>query len=171
VSAAADLLQRLSDIGATVRPAGDKLVIRAGLRPVPADLVKRLRVGKADVLAALVSPALLRDAPWWHREFLVRKLGWLTGNRTVIEAEGLAFQQLVLEWHRQYGTRFAGWQCAGCGEPIGGLGSIDFQDGNRVHFDEERACLIRFGRHWRGTATQALIAMGLRPPTGRTFDD
>jgi len=36
-------------------------------------------------------------------------------------------------------------------------------DGNRVHLDDID-CLIRYGQHWRGEATQALLAIGLQPP-------
>jgi hypothetical protein len=61
MSASAELLRRLSEIGATVSPAGDKLVVRAGTTPVPAELVKHLRAAKAEVLAALMPPSGQRD--------------------------------------------------------------------------------------------------------------
>jgi hypothetical protein len=41
-------------------------------------------------------------------------------------------------------------------------------DGNRVHLDDAHGldCVIRYGERWRGAATRALVAMGLRPPEG-----
>jgi hypothetical protein len=51
VSTVNDLLDRLTEIGATIRPAGDHLILRAGSRPVPAELVKRIHEAKAEVLA------------------------------------------------------------------------------------------------------------------------
>jgi hypothetical protein len=42
MSAARDLLERLAEIGATLEPTGDHLILRAGATPVPAELVRRL---------------------------------------------------------------------------------------------------------------------------------
>jgi hypothetical protein len=53
MSAARDLLEDLAAIGATIRPAGDRLIIRAGAAPVPAGLVNRARRAKAELLATL----------------------------------------------------------------------------------------------------------------------
>ena len=39
-------------------------------------------------------------------------------------------------------------------------------DENRVHFDEERECLVSFGRRWRGEAVAGLQALGFEPPAG-----
>ena len=58
------------------------------------------------------------------------------------------------------------WQCAGCGEPIGGLAALDLGYDGRVHFDR-LDCVIRYGQRWRKTATQALAAMGLHAPLGQ----
>ncbi len=53
---APELLDRFAEIGASVRPGGeDRLVVRAGARPVPAALVRQLREAKAQILAALAS--------------------------------------------------------------------------------------------------------------------
>jgi hypothetical protein len=167
MSAAVDLLDRLADIGAKVQAVGNQLLVQAGPNPIPGQLVLGLREAKAEVLAALA--ALERDADlvespvWWRREFTVRTLGRMLGNRSLEEAERLAFEYLIVEWHRRHCQRVPEWQCAGCGNPIGGLASLDFQDGNRVHFDE-LDCLIRYGERWRGAATRALVAMGLQPP-------
>jgi hypothetical protein len=55
------------------------------------------------------------------------------------------------------------WQCAGCGEPIGGLPALDLGNGNRAHL-ERLDCVIRYGVRWRGAATRALAGMGLQAP-------
>jgi hypothetical protein len=163
MSGAVELLRRLSEIGATVNPAGDKLVVRAGARPVPAELVKHLRAAKAEVLAALTPATGGRDAAWWRRELTVRTL--VLGERSRGEAERLAFDHLVLEWHRDHGARVPEWQCAGCGKPIGGPEVLALADGNRVHF-QALDCLLRYGERWRAAATAALRAFGLHPSEG-----
>ena len=92
MTAVAELLRRLSDIGASIHLAGDNLILRTGTRPVPAELVRRLRADKAEVLVALSAPPKPHASAWWRREFTVRTLDRLLGNRTLSEAERLAFQ-------------------------------------------------------------------------------
>ena len=57
MSAARDLLSDLAVIGATIRPAGDRLVLRAGNVAIPAGLVSRIRRAKPELLAALMAEA------------------------------------------------------------------------------------------------------------------
>jgi hypothetical protein len=54
MSTARDLLDDLAMIGATVEPAGDRLILRAGLTAIPATLVNRVREAKADLMTSLV---------------------------------------------------------------------------------------------------------------------
>jgi hypothetical protein len=63
-------------------------------------------------------------------------------------------------------SKVAGLACAGCDEPIGGLSALLLAEETRVHFGEERECLIRFGRRWRGEAVARLRVLGLDPPEG-----
>jgi hypothetical protein len=106
------------------------------------------------------------EAAWWRREFLVRTIAReLTGARSRPKAEQLAFEDLVAKWHHRNGVRVDDWQCAGCDGPIGGLCALALADGNRVHF-ETSDCLLRYGDRWRGVATRALFAIGLKPPVG-----
>jgi hypothetical protein len=59
-----DLLDDLAGIGATIEPAGDRLVLRAGPIAIPATLVGRIRQAKRELMAALVARkdcAALRD--------------------------------------------------------------------------------------------------------------
>jgi len=168
VSAVRDLLDRLAEIGATLEPT----VLRAGATPVPAELVRRLRQSKRALLEELnparcsANPAnqdKTADAAWWRDRYaaLVR---WFQVDRRWVEAEAIAYGELLDEWHKSRGRRWPVWQCAGCDEPIGGLSALLLADENRVHFDEERECLIRFGRRWRGEAVAGLQALGFEPP-------
>jgi hypothetical protein len=160
MSSAQELIYRLVEIGATIEAADARLIIRAGERPVPGELVRRIRDSKAEVLAAL-SPG------WWRREFVVRTIDReLDGFRSHDAAARLAWGELECRWHGLHGERIAVWQCAGCGEPIGGLPALNLSDSNRVHV-EKLDCLMRFGERWRGEARRALVVMGLQPPAGR----
>ena len=79
------------------------------------------------------------------------------------EARRPAWGDVENEWHELHGRRWPAWQCAGCNAPVGGSQALNLPDGNRVHF-EPIDCLIRFGKRWRGDASEALVALGLEPP-------
>jgi hypothetical protein len=53
MNVARDLLDDLAIIGATVEPAGDRLILRAGSNAIPATVVNRVREAKADLIAML----------------------------------------------------------------------------------------------------------------------
>jgi hypothetical protein len=64
LSAAGDVLHELEAIGATIEPAGDRLVLRAGPKPVPVSVIRRVRGAKAELLALLtVTPGFARVVP------------------------------------------------------------------------------------------------------------
>jgi len=67
MNSAEKLIDRLVEVGAKVEAANGRLVVRAGARPVPGELVRLLREAKAEVLATL-SPG------WWRRQFVVRTI-------------------------------------------------------------------------------------------------
>ena len=50
-----NLLDDLTGIGATIEPAGDRLILRAGPTAIPATLVSRIRRAKLELMAALVA--------------------------------------------------------------------------------------------------------------------
>src|SRR6266446_8537205 len=107
----------------------------------------------------------------WRRQFTIRTIHWGLGGKWIkVEAEGLAYGELLDEWRKSQGRRWPVWQCAGCDEPIGRLSALLLADENRVHFDVERECLIRFGRRWRGEAAAGLRALGLEPPEAELAD-
>ena len=172
---ARELLDRFAEIGATVRPAGeDRLLVRAGASPVPGELVRRLREAKLEVLAVLAAPRPVPDSidqgaaddpVWWRRHFIVRTIArQVGGSRSHSEAERLAFDDLVDQWHRRHGRWRDASRCAGCGMPVTGNDTLDLGRGARVHFDEQHSCLTRFGQAWRGEAVATLQAFGIDPP-------
>jgi hypothetical protein len=179
MTTAREVLDRLAEIGATVRPAGDhRLIVRAGANPVPAELVRSLREVKAEVLASLAptghSPNLDRggsEPAWWHRHLIIRTIEReLGGYRSHRDAELLAFGDMALAWHRRHGIRPDPRRCAGCGDELPDFaGLVVDRDGARVHFDAARRddCIIAFVQKWRSAAVAALKELlGLDPPVG-----
>jgi hypothetical protein len=179
MTASRDLLDGLAEIGATIRPAGkDHLIVRAGPKPIPAELVQQLREAKAEILAALAPPRCLpdhdrschSDTAWWRRQFTNRTIHWEVGGyRVRREAEMLAFNELVLDWHWRNGARLDPRRCAGCGDKLPrGVGILVDRGGVRVHFDAGRRddCIIAFGAKWRGAAVAALQSLGIKPTAG-----
>jgi hypothetical protein len=152
------LIAEVHKAGGTIRRDGDVIDLRAPA-PLPADLVARIRETKPVLLA------ILAEAPDWrvrHRE----ALAYWSALHPVEEAARLAWDQLEDRWHRLHGQRAPVGQCAGCGEPMGGLAALDLADGNRVHIDK-LDCLLRFGERWRSEAAAGLLALGLSKPTSR----
>ena len=159
------LLRRAHDAGLAVVTEGDKLVIRGPKRAEP--IARLLIENKPAVMAVLVPAKTAPDAEhdssraWWRRHYLVRTINWeLSGARSESRARRIAWGELEDCWYRLHGTRIPRWQCAGCGEPIGGLAALNLADGNHVHIDK-LDCLLSFGERWRNEATAALVAMGL----------
>jgi hypothetical protein len=69
MSSTRDVLRRLEEIGASIEPAGDRLVLRAGAKPVPASVIRRVREAKPELLAVLTKKAasVLAVAPSFAR--------------------------------------------------------------------------------------------------------
>ncbi len=62
------VLSDLNAIGARIEPVGDRLLVRAGPKPVPATVIRRIRQAKAELLAALQqNSAPLAIAPSFAR--------------------------------------------------------------------------------------------------------
>ena len=137
------------------RPKG-RLETRGPKQAEP--VVRLLAEHKSELLAALAETT---GWPARHREALAY---WGALNPAA-EAARLAWGEMQWRWHRLYGERAPKWQCAGCGEPIGGLAALDLADGNRVHLDT-LDCLLSFGERWRSEAAVGLRTLGLHPPAG-----
>jgi hypothetical protein len=104
------------------------------------------------------------DPPLWRDLFEERAAIRQFDDRTA--ADRLAWGELQNRWHMAHGPRVPQHLCAGCRRPIGEAAALDLIDGNRVHDAAGHDCLIRWGERWRGAATRALVAMGLRPRAG-----
>src|SRR2546425_11087474 len=125
------LLRQAHQAGLAVALDGDRLVIRGPKRAEP---VARLLIqNKPEVVAALAGPS---D---WHARHL-EALSYWTALHPVDEAAWLAWGELQCRWHGLHGERLPEWQCAGCGEPIGGLTALDLGNGNRAHLDRLDCC-------------------------------
>ena len=187
---AVNLLAEIRRLGGDVRLIScDKLRLVAPTALMP-ELAERVRVAKPMLLAVLgdnTSPAQ-RDGegvvyPCRNRATaqrlslldlsLTTSANWRAQYREALaywgafhapgEAARLAWGEIENHRHMQHGERLPDWQCAGCGEFIGGIEALTLGDGNRAHF-VTLDCLLRYGARWRGSATRALVAMGLRAP-------
>jgi hypothetical protein len=152
------LLDQAREAGLAIASDGDKLIVRGPKQA--ASVARLLGEHKRQVLTALDEAT---NWPARHRE-AVKYWSALHGTD---EAVWLAWGEMQSRWHRLRGERVPEWQCAGCGEPIGGLAPLPLADGNRVHADKFQ-CLLWYGERWRGEATAALQALGLDPPPGST---
>lgn len=157
---AAELIASVRAAGATICRVGDGIELAAPA-PLAPELIARIRAAKPALLAVLDEP------PDWQARYREALAHWSVCHGAD-EAAELAWGEMQNRWHRLHGVRFSSWQCAGCGEPIGGLPAMDLSDGNRVHFDD-LDCLIRYGTRWRGDATRALVAARLPEPDARSL--
>jgi hypothetical protein len=104
MSVARNLLDDLAGIGATIKPAGDRLILRAGLTAIPADLVSRVRKAKANLLATLTAGA---DHP------KLRSKEEQEHDREPPH-DGI-FESRIVEWLNQHPTPSTAGRCAWCG--------------------------------------------------------
>src|SRR5258706_15655924 len=97
------LIRTAHEAGLTIKVEGGTLIVRGPRRAAP--VVRRLADMKAEVLAALAR-SKQSDLEWWRDRFAVRLAHrWLDGQRPWQEAERLAFNDMILEWHRRHGAR------------------------------------------------------------------
>jgi hypothetical protein len=161
MNAASDLLAAVEAAGGRVRVmAGDVLRVETPT-PLSNDLLARLRQAKPAILAALGKPVGASPAEWHARH--AEALAFWRAFHPAEEAARIAWGQLVNLWHKRYGELVPPEICAGCRQRITNCDALALGDGTRVHF-ETLDCVIAYGIRWRGIATQALTAMGLRPP-------
>ena len=189
----ADLLAEIHRSGGNLRLVGcDRLKLVAPKALLP-ELTDRVRAAKPMLLAALADTAsqvstaqeggggvlnprrntatVQHRTAWSPSERVIPD--WRARHREAVayrsalhptdEAARLAWGEMQLRWHQLHGRRVPEWQCAGCGEPIGGLAALALTDGNRVHLNK-LDCLLSYGEYWRAAATCALMALGLHPP-------
>src|ERR1051325_11318360 len=104
MSGAEELIDSLVEVGAKLDAENGRLIVRAGARPIPGELVRRLRGAKAEVLAVLAPKridAAVANAEGWRRQFAIRTMDReLSGTRAFPEAARLAWGELECRWHR-----------------------------------------------------------------------
>ena len=102
MSAARELLDDLALIGATLEPAGDRLILRAGPMAIPARLVNRVREAKADLIATLARHEASEQDPSGEsqRQFKCRTL-----------------EACAIEWLNRHPAPSQSGRCAWCGRP------------------------------------------------------
>jgi hypothetical protein len=120
----------------------------------------------------LTSPNAAAELAWWRDLFekrvAIREI-YRRHPRGI--AEGLAFSDLVLEWHLRYGARPDPGRCSGCGDEMAPGAGLILCDGARVHLDGDRGvnCVTAYGQKWRGAAVVALRTLRIDPPQGFTL--
>ena len=119
MSAAHKLLDDLAVIGATVEPAGDRLVLRAGPTAIPADLIVQVRQTKAEILSTL---AALPTGHGWTagdcRAFYDEHAGVLEfdGGMPRPAAEARAYEACIVEWLNRNSAPSPPGRCAWCAQ-------------------------------------------------------
>jgi hypothetical protein len=116
-----------------------------------------------------ISANAAADAAWWHDLFEKRvAIRGIYCGRTRESAEGLAFGDVILEWHLRYGAGPDPHRCTGCGDELAARTGLLLCDGARVHFDGVRGanCVTAYGQKWRGAAVVALGTLGIEAPRG-----
>jgi hypothetical protein len=102
MTVARNLLEDLAVIGATIKPAGDRLILRAGRIAIPAELVSRIRAAKADLLTTLSMGA---DRPGGED---ARAQDRPASTHTAIEPQ-------ISEWLNRHPAPSRPGHCAWCG--------------------------------------------------------
>ena len=146
--AARDLLDDLAVIGATIEPAGDRLILRAGAAAIPADLVSRIRQTKAELLTMLAThpvPAVL-------------------GTLSRCKAEAQTFECRVAEWLNRNPAPTPAGRCAWCTKfETRSAMVLPFGTEPGTHAWLHAECWPTWHQARRADAIAALKAMGLAP--------
>jgi hypothetical protein len=110
MNVARDLLGDLAVIGATIKPAGDRLILRAGHTAIPAALVNRVREAKVDLLAALAPCTDCVEVSGGTE----KECG---GNPPLYESKNRTFEARIVEWLDQHPAPTTPGRCGWCGSP------------------------------------------------------
>ena len=121
-------------------------------------------------LLAQNKPLILAEVASWRRlydeslgreiEMAKRRDRWANAAEHIAIAKRVAWGTVEVRWHLERGERPDPDHCAGCGDPIGEGSALELADGAQVHIADGDACIIAYGRKWRG-------GDGCRPARGR----
>ncbi len=149
MNAAHDLLDDLAMIGATVEPAGDRLILRAGPIAIPAALVNRLRKAKPDLIATLAGNSAGEDPEHAARpQFRHRTL-----------------EARIVEWLNEHLAPSAPGRCAWCARPESQSAVVlpfGIEPGTHTWLHAE--CWGAWQGARRAQAVKALTLMGVSQP-------
>ena len=160
MSAARDLLDDLAVIGATIEPAGDRLVLRAGPTAIPARLVSRIREAKADLIATLA----------FHKDRVgVNEEQDFVGDSSRHQVDDRTCEAYIVEWLNQNPAPSAPGRCVWCGKPESpSVVVLPFGTEPGTHAWLHAECWPAWHQARRAGAVAALQATGLldQPRTG-----
>lgn len=165
MSAARKLLDDLAVIGATVEPAGDRLILRAGPTAIPADLISRVRQTKAEILATLAALPAGRgwNAQEW-RAFYDERAGILEfdGGMPRPAAEAQAVEACIVEWLNRNSAPSPPGRCAWCGQPDADSAAVlPFGTEPGIHAWLHSACWRPWQEARRAQAMKILSRFGI----------
>lgn len=157
MSAAASLLDDLARIGATIRPTGDRLILRAGGTAIPAILVNRVREAKSDLLAILATgsdrPNPSGDEEKEHDDGVPQNA---ISNRTT--------ESRIVEWLNQHPAPSPPGRCAWCRvSETSSAVVLPFGTEPGMHAWLHSECWPDWHRARRAEAAAALAAIGILP--------
>jgi hypothetical protein len=98
MNVARDLLDDLAIIGATVEPAGDRLILRAGSTAIPARLVSRVREAKAELVALLTESTHVAPSESIKTDPLARKVHRAIGPIGLMKAMDSVPKRYLAAW-------------------------------------------------------------------------
>ncbi len=179
---ATELIRAVERAGGRLEPDGDGLVVEAPM-PLPELIMTELRAHKAEVLVALAGQTarassgnddLLRRAhlavvpdlsdPDDIRVWLDERAAMREVSETArVDADKLAFDELLWIWHAANPVEHAPGQCAACGTAFESP-AMSLPDGALVCDKPDHGCLIAYGSGRRMEAVKALGDMGITPP-------
>ncbi len=119
-----------------------------------------IRAAHLAVVPDLSDPEDIRT--WLIERAAMRELG---SGTTRVDADKLAFDELLWLWHAANPTEHAPGQCAACGAafepPV-----MPLPDGATVCDKPGHGCLISYGNGRRIETVNALKSLGIVPPAG-----
>ncbi len=116
-----------------------------------------IRAAHLAVVPDLSDPDDIRT--WLHERAAMRE----DSGTTRVDADRLAFDQLLWIWHAANPVETAPGKCAACGTafepPV-----MSLPDGAQVCDQPSHTCLIAYGNGRRMEAVEALGSLGIKPP-------
>ena len=165
MSAACKLLDDIAVIGATIKPAGGRLILRAGPTAIPADLIIRIRQTKAELLDTLVAASTCQE---WTAEdwqvFYDERAGVMEfdGGFPRPTAEAQAFEACSIEWMNLNPAPSSTGQCTWCGHTDRRDAAV-LPCGTGPHTWLHSECWPSWQVERQAKAAEALASIGIGP--------